>query len=502
MEQKQCPQPWQGQFVPPAQPTVGHPFFPTGKKELFFALGILLCSLALMNFIFYGGFNLGFAIAQGLAVLASVIYLLSSGRKLGGYSGALLVFSLVIGAGFARSDDSFVKFVMVCFEFVAVNLGLSLLAGQNRRSPAGVASLLDAPAAFFMLGFGKLPEAFQGLREAFRNGGTASKKTGAVLIGALVAVPVLVVVVVLLTSADAAFAGLMEKLPAFDMPELVITVLFGGGAACVLYTRGVALRQESPRQREEPLRRGIHVLTVNTVLIAVCVVYVVYLVSQLAYFVGGFAGILPQGYTMAEYARRGFFEMGWLCAINLGVIALAVGLVEKTGKTPLFTRILCLFIGAVTLFFVVTASAKMAMYIGAYGLTRLRVLTEVIMVFLGIATALVCVWLFVPKMPYMKVVLLIALAMGTVVLWADVDTVVARYNVHAYQSGQLDTVDVGYLSTLSAGAVPYIAELAEDGNEAAQNFMERHNAAYYWTEDDSDLRSWNWADWLAGRQWE
>ena len=485
-----------------AFPVASFGAYPAGKRELFFGLVIAICALALTNSVIFAGFHLGYAISQGLSILAATIYLRASGHKLSFYSGALLILGLVITAGFARSDDAFVKFVMVCFSFVAVNLGLGLQAGQNRRNPAGVTSLLDAPAIFFMLGFGKLPEAFHGLREAMRNGGTASKKTGAVLLGALISVPVLVIVVLLLVSADAAFEGLMAKLPSFDVPELVVTVIFGGGVACVLYTRAAALHHAEPKAAERKHRTGIHPLTVNTALVMICLVYVVYLFSQLAYFAGGFSGILPKGFTMAEYARRGFFEMAWLCAINLGLIALAVGLVKKTEKTPLTTRLLCLFIGLVTLFFVVTASAKMGMYIGSYGLTRLRVLTEVIMVFLGIATVLVCLWLFVPKMPYMKAVLLIALVMGTTVLWADVDTVVAHYNVRAYQSGKLDSVDVDYLTTLSAGAVPYIAELAEEGNTQAQKYMERYSSKRFWDEKTHDLRSWNWADWLAGQQWE
>ncbi len=476
--------------------------FPTGKRELRFGLLALLCALALANSVCFAGFHLGYAVAQTLCILASFLYLLASGRKPGFYSGALLVLSLVITAGFARSDDAFVKFVMVCFLFVAVNLGLGLQAGQNRRSPAGISSLADAPSVFFSLGFGKLPEACRGLRTAMQRGGTAGKKTGAVLLGVLVSVPVLVIVVFLLISADAAFAGLMGKLPTPDLPQIVITLLLGFGTACVVYTRATALRHADSFQRTATCRPGIHPLTVNTVLVMVCVVYIVYLFSQLAYFAGGLSGILPQGYTMAQYARRGFFEMGWLCGINLGLIALAVGLVQKTERTPLSTKVFCLFIGLITLFFVVTASAKMAMYIGSYGLTRLRVLTEVIMVFLGLATAIVCIWLFVPKLSYMKAVLLLALVMGSAILWADVDTVVARYNVQAYQSGALEQVDVDYLTTLSAGAVPYIAQLAEAGNETAKAFMESGTSAYYWDETCHDLRSWNWADWLAGRLWE
>ena len=202
---------------------------------------------------------------------------------------------------------------------------------------------------------------------------------------------------------------------------------------------------------------------------------------------------------MAGYARRGFFEMAWLCAIDLGMIALAVGVVTKQeGKAPLATRLLCLFIGMVTVFLVVTASAKMGMYIGSYGLTRLRVLTEVIMVFLGVATALVCVWLFVPTLPYMKAILLIALTMGAVTIWADVDTVVAGYNVRAYQNGTLDSVDVYYLGTLGDGAMPYIAELAQDSDSkvaaSAQKILDDNRES--WT----DFRDWNYVNWY-GDQW-
>jgi len=256
-------------------------------------------------------------------------------------------------------------------------------------------------------------------------------------------------------------------------------------------------RSERPAPVGKGSFRGWEKLTVNTVLVAVCLVYTVYLLSQIAYFSGGFSGILPEGYTMAEYARRGFFEMAQLCAINLGVIWLACGLVRKTPKTPLFTRILCLFVGLVTIFLVCTASAKMLLYIGGYGLTRLRVLTEVIMVFLGITTALVCVWLFVPKLPYMKIVMVLALVLTVAVLWVDVDTLVASYNVSAYQAGRLKEIDVYYLAELNSSAVPWLQVLTEDPNPR----VARLAAAMLRSRDGaiSDFRGWNWS---AAEAWE
>jgi predicted P-loop ATPase/GTPase len=54
-------------------------------------------------------------------------------------------------------------------------------------------------------------------------------------------------------------------------------------------------------------------------------------------------------------------------------------------------------------------------------------------------------------------------------VWADVDTVVACYNVRAYQAGVLETVDISHLQSLSDGAVPYIAELTQDHDQAVAN---------------------------------
>lgn len=471
--------------------------FETGKRELVFAVLAVVFGLLLVNCTLYYGFSLGFAVSMIGCVLCSAGYLIRSGHRLTGYSGTLLGMSILIAAGFARSDDGFVKFIMLCFLAVSVDLGLCLLAGQARRDAGGIGSLLDAPRSLFVMGVGQMSPAFRGMGKTLKDGGPAVRKGGAVLLGLLLAVPVLMVVIPLLMSADAAFDGLVGLLPELDLAETWGTVLFGVCAACVIYTRGVALKHKPKEDRPVKERKGISHLTVDTVLGMICLVYLVYLVSQLAYFVGGFAGILPEGFTLAEYARRGFFEMAWLCVIDLTVIAVAVGLVrKKDGKTPLSTKLFCLGIGAVTVFFVATASAKMLLYIDAYGLTRLRVLTEVIMVFLGLSTVIVTIWLFQPRLQYMKAILVLGLVMGALVFWVDVDMVVAGYNVSAYQSGRLERIDMDHLEQLGDGAMPYVAKLTRD----ADNMVAFRAKAILQEHDDGcgDLREWNFASWYAG----
>ena len=467
--------------------------FPTGKREMIFLAVILAGTLAMANSVYAGGFNLGFSIAVIWCMAASVGYLLAGGYQGNGYIWAIWGLCGVIAAGFARSDDGFVKFVMICFLLTGGNLALGIMAGQNRRDPGGVRSLLDAPRTLFVFGVEKMNEAFRGVGKFFRDGGEASRRTGAILAGAAIAVPVLAVVIPLLISADAAFSGVMDLLPDFELAELVATVFFGGILFAVLYTRGVSLKHREKNLSPEKEGKRLHPATVNTVLTAVCFVYLVYLVSQLAYFVGGFSGILPEGYSTAEYARRGFFEMAWLCAINLGIMTFSMGLVARQEKAPKMTRLLCLFIGSVTLFLVAASCAKMVMYIGTYGLTRLRVMTMTIIVFLGITTALVSVWLFVPKLQYMKVITIVGLAMGAAVFWMDVDTQVAKYYVNAYLSGKLETVDVHHLGNLGSGAVPYIEMLIDAPDKSVAETAEELLENWYisW---DGDIRGWNYVN--------
>ena len=466
---------------------------PIGKKELGFGLGILLCCMGLCNFLFFGGLNLGFAIASFLCILCTAGYLLRSGRKLRFYPCAILALCLIIAASFARSDDRFVKFVMLCFLTVGSSLGLCLLAGQNRRDPGKPGSLADGFGTIFRLSFGQLAPTFRSLASSLRHSGPFGRKSAAILAGLGLAVPILAIMIPLLIFSDAAFEGLMDQLPDFSFGEIFSTVFFGGLLACLLFAQGVSLiHYEETAPRQEKQRKGLATLTVNTVLSAVCAVYTVYLLSQLAYFSGGFSGILPQGYTLAEYARRGFFEIAWLCAINLSIIALSLALNRQ--KDAKSTKFLCLFIALVTLFLVATASAKMFLYIESYGLTRRRVLTQVILLFFALTTGLVAVRLFVPKLAYMKTVILAGLLLGALVSWVDVDSFVAKHNVDAYLSGQLAAVDVSHLDILGSGAIPHLYRLSQEAEdpEVARMAADVLDRSYAHIPDD--FRGWNYAD--------
>ena len=464
--------------------------FPTGKGELAFALWTLFFSLTTINGLLFGGAQLLFGLSMLALLGGTAFYLRRRGHRFGWYESTLLILCGLLATGYFISSDSYMGDWAFLILLTIPAMAFCIAAVQNRRNPGGILSLLDAGRATYALGFGSLGATGRGFREAFRRSGRIGRTTGAIATGLLISVPVLAVMIGELVSADAAFEGLLDLLPEFNLDESITTGILGVCLAIGLYARGVALHHgPKPRTGAKSLG-GFNVLTVNTILFAVSGLYLVYLGSQLAYVVGGFSGILPEDFTLAEYARRGFFEMSRLCALNLTIMALGVGLTRKDEKSPLMTRLLALFIGLMTLFFVTAASAKMIMYIRSYGLTWSRVTTEAFMLWLAITTVLVSIWLFRASLPYMKLSMVVGLALVAVLFIGDVDARVAQYNVRAYQSGRLETVDVEYLRTLSDGAIPYLEELTRDADEkVAKDAI--NTLRYYYSMEDADWRHWN-----------
>ena len=116
----------------------------------------------------------------------------------------------------------------------------------------------------------------------------------------------------------------------------------------------------------------------------------------------------------------------------------------------------------------------MVLYINRFGLTRLRLLTSAFMIFLGIVFIVLILRVFITKLPYMRPVVLAAAIIVMLVGFADVDATIARYNIYAYQSGKLSSIDVEELMHLDDSAVPYMIDLLDDQDETVRKAIRLH----------------------------
>lgn len=430
-------------------------------RDTVFALLTLVSSVFFVSLSLFGGFNTGFTVSYFALFVLTVLYMVKSEIHIKPFSLFCGAASLMLSAVFAVFDDSLINTLLFFAVFALYGVFVSLCYTDCRGVIySALETLIISPFRF--------------LTEPFRSYGkycSENDKKGPnkqVLVGFCLSVPVLMVVIPLLISSDAAFEGLMVSLFS-GIGVLIAKILLGTLLAVFLFSLLFALKKGLKKEKLPPCSntdyRNLPAATAVTLFSILSVFYAVYLFSQLAYFFSAFSGILPEGYalTPANYARRGFFELCGVCSINLGLIALITGLARRTekGKIPLSVRITATLICVFSVIFTATALSKMLLYIGFYGLTRLRLLTSVFMVLLALLFVGVVINLHLKKFPISKYIITVLALLALAVGFVDVDRTVAFYNVENYKNGKLEEIDVIHLGSLSDSAVPYLADLLD-----------------------------------------
>jgi len=309
-----------------------------------------------------------------------------------------------------------------------------------------------------------------------------------VIRGLLLALPVLVIFTLLLASADLIFADYLKDLFSLEiLPDLLellwrgIIVLgsawfLAGGLAYAL-SRSQALDDQGALEKvfgslAQVMRLGF--IEVATVLILVDLLFLVFVWIQFAYLFGGRANITLEGYTYAEYARRGFFELVAVSVLTLGLILSLRWLTRR--ETPrqvrIFNGLSSLMVGLV-LVILASAFQRLRLYEAAYGYTQLRLYSHVFMVWLAVAFVwfLVTLW----RWPDRFAIGAFVAALGFLVTLNAInpDAFIARQNLARYQvTGKLDAY---YLTKLSEDAVPAlvlaIEQVTGDEREVLSGYL-------------------------------
>ena len=443
----------------------------SNRQDLVLAV-LLAAALALFSdTMCYAGSGLGMSLSLLLALCAELWYLWRSDARRSRYAVFLACGAMALVLSPIFSDDALFRFYCTVGSICLMTL-LPVELWQQRRRPAGSFSAAsDFFSMLFVRSFGRLGDGVWALTHAEGAEDQArGRKLGAVLIGLVMAIPVLAIVIPLLMGSDAAFEGLIRGIELGELPGHLAAVIFGLCLALLVFSQLFSVRRSSPMEPAQQMKPGtVDPIVVVSFLVILSLTYVLYLISQGAYFFDGFLGLLPEGYSVAEYARRGFFEMSLVCLLNFGLLLLAIRLTRKPdGSTVQGVRLFGLFICLFSLTLIVISFSKMFLYIDCFGLTRLRITTSAFMLLLACVFAALALRLFVPATPYMKTAVIAATLIAAALTLGGVDRIVASYNVRAYEQGALDSVDMYTLETLDCGTVPSLIRLLDEPRYADQ----------------------------------
>jgi len=323
------------------------------------------------------------------------------------------------------------------------------------------------------------------------------RQVRSVALGGTLAFPLLIVFGALFSSADVVFHDVVADLFDIDfgsvMGHIVLFGIFAGLSAG--YLRGAMLRvapSNSPATGDSKLTLGI--IPVATALGLVDLLFLVFVVIQLRYLFGGADLVATAtGLTYAEYARRGFFELVTASGLVLPVLAGADWLVRNDSREHRRTfRQLAIVL--LLLLAVVMASAlwRMRLYVGAFGLSEVRVYATAFMLYL----AGVFAWFaWTTLRGQRRRFAFGALVQGFVVLGGlhllNPDAFIVRTNLARPPAER--PFDGWYAASLSADAVPFLLEALPrlDGRarcSVATGLLEQRDRL-----ESGDWRNWNFA---------
>ena len=422
-------------------------------------LQAVLLGLIADNALRTAGDGLGWTVWVVALAIAALLVIWQRGDRPTVEQGAWLVAAVAFATAFAWRDAEPLRQLNI----LATLTSLAMFAMASARAPvpsilaarvrdlatAGLYAARDAVAGAALLLF----------REAGLGAGISgmSAARSPALRAAVITLPVVVVFTALLSRADPMF-GSIFTLPAIDLEAFVSHVFLIGLFAWLSagWMRGALLGTSRRPRLPDGLPVRLGVVEVTTALGAVVALFTVFVALQLRWLFGGGDFVLATtGLTLAEYARRGFFEL-------LGVAALVVPLILGTraaivdDATMRRHRQLSFALLALLAPIMASAMMRMQLYVTNFGLTADRLNASVFMLWL--AVVLVFMALTVLRgwsRPFATMVVVSGFLTLSALNALNPDAVVARVNLERTASPR--GVDYGYLARLGGDAVPVVA---------------------------------------------
>lgn len=437
--------------------------FPVKNGDVFVLLATVVLLYTTVRIGVFNGFNFGFTIGAGLLLLVSSFYLFKKKAKNKIFNTVEITLLLVLLSSFSVTQDYLMKFCSIVFLAFMIPFVLCSVAGHSQSESGSYRAVIYSAYRSFVAAFLNIGVLFDSYKQRFAGG--KNKNIAYLGIGLLISVPLVCIVLPLLSSSDIAFKSLLGNISS-NIVLFVIATVITLMATPTTNSFLFSMKKTDYQEKGKKITGKVPAIILTTVLCAVSVVYIMYIISQLAYITKAFAFLLPEDYTASQFARSGFFQMGVISFINFMLLGLSAIFVKRkeNGKLHNSVKLLFVFICLFTIFYISTAFLKMMQYISLYGLTKLRILTSVFMLMLAIIFVIILLKLFISKLKYIKAVILVCTLTLLSVTVVDTNTVIAEYNYDHYKKGEI-SIDVEQIGSLGLSGIPTLIKLSEDENE-------------------------------------
>lgn len=316
--------------------------------------------------------------------------------------------------------------------------------------------------------------------------------------GIFITIPLLLVVLVLLASADVVFSRLIEKLLHFGnlVPADVFGVFFltvFAFFAAYAYFCSIVSKDLNEEVTDKRTGEPIIAITFTSVL---TVVYLVFCTIQLVYlFIGGMQ--IPYGYTYAEYARQGYFQLLFVCLLNLVLVLVCLSRFRehRVLKTILLVLSICTYI------MIASSVYRMILYVSAYCLTFTRVLVLWSLAVLILLLTGIVISIFKPAFPLFRYCMVVVTCSYLCLSFSHQDAWITKYNLTKAHADSTFHMDYEYLHRLSLDKIPAMMQYMneEDFMRYGYDYGDYLQNEVGESGSSMTLRTWNLSKYKAMR---
>lgn len=277
---------------------------------------------------------------------------------------------------------------------------------------------------------------------------------GYILIGTIIALPLVIVVVALLGGADYFFGKFISEI--FIDPLLninidnfdIIIMLLAAFVFSYAFMR--KLSSHSISENTNPIRKhpAVIAITINSILGFVYIVFSAFQIVTL--FLGN--GTLPDNYTYAEYAREGFFQLVFVCLINMILVIICLYLFEDSK----ILKVSLTVISASTYLMIASSTFRMYMYVATYQLTYTRIFVFWALFVIFMAMNGITIYIYNKNFNLFKYCMIMVTIAYIFFAYSKPESLIAKNNLSEkfYDTKECQSIDYNYLRKLSSDATP------------------------------------------------
>lgn len=330
---------------------------------------------------------------------------------------------------------------------------------------------MEAIAIIFIETLAAIPypfsDAFKALKERQK---TKNSKLKYVLIGILIATPLTFVILSLLLSADLIFANIvmniLNKIFMFKDIYTILTMILFMYITMYCFINAIANHQINEEVKD---RRIWEPIIANTFCGILSAVYIMFCSIQIIGLFGARLQ-LPDGYTYAQYAREGFFQLLFVCGINLVMVLCCMAYFrENKVLKGLLTIISCC-----TYIMVASSVYRMFLYINVYGLTFLRVFVLWSLFVISILMIGIMIRIYRESFPLFRLFLYVITICYIGLAFSHPDYFIATYNIKKMESKTEKEIMADYHKQYED--LYYITSLSSDAAKALSKYDSKNNS--------------------------